>query len=87
MADTTRQAHSRQDLDARPKTKGWTQQGGTQGGHMADKFWGRGQSGHKAGHKADTGHADKFWGRGQSGLKRWTQADPWRTSSRDVARA
>ena len=53
MADTARQAHSRQDLEARPKTKGWTQQGGTQGGHMADKFWGartkRTQGGHRSG--------------------------------------
>ena len=43
-----------------------------QGGHMADKVWRRSQSGHNAGHKADTGRdmadtgqdmADKVWKR------------------------
>ena len=57
---------------------------------MADKVWRRSQTGHKAGHKADTGRdmadmADKVWRRGQSGLKANTRADIWRTQGGHMA--
>ena len=35
--------------------------GKRQGGHVADKVWRRGQSGHKAGHKADNAEKEFYF--------------------------